>query len=418
MAKFAEITFVKAIELAKHSRQIKEKSEEKEEYSAELKNVAIEDPGENIEISEYPPSEKQETDQVIMLKGGFGAGKTRFTSKLPSVGEEHSKGVIAPDLGKRVLRRAMESVPHASAHIQGSQIAYQLFDEMIQRQVGDVVYDSSLSWPSDVQSYLEKSQKAGKRMVVFDIARNDIARALSVLKRSVGGDDPRIGPDFIIRSALNDKVNRAECMKVILNAKIKDGEESIAPEYRFVGADAKGWGTKEVMVIRPNSIKELDREMRERLALEGIEIDDEAGTVRLTKSKEDFANYYKTQFERLVKDLLAEIETMDGEGQAEYKKLSDTFSERSFALTFVPGKPIEDAAGLYEALPKTIQKALPKNALQEAFQTISPDIQQNFFEDIQSKQSFSYLDLPLITALIINKNLQSDPWMRYDPPLG
>lgn len=378
MAKFAETTFIQARELAKYSREIRGQGD---------------------------------TDQVIMLKGGFGAGKTRFIGKLPSIGEEHSQGVVAPDLGKRVVRRAMESVPHASAHIQGSQIAYTLFDEMIQHQVGDVVYDSSLAWSSDVESYLEKSQNAGKKMVVFDIARNDMARALSVLKRSVGGDDPRIGPDFIIKSALNDKTNRAACMQVVLNAKIKDGQEAIAPEYRFVGADAKGWGGKEVMLIRPGSITKVDDEMKARLALEGIEVDEKAKIVRLMKSKEEFENYYKIQFERPVKDLLAEIETANEDDKSEYERLSETFSGRSFDLTSAAGKPIEDTFSLYEALPEKIKKALPKKALEEALNAVGPDTRRAFFESIRGKNSFSYHDLPLTTALMINKNLQGDPWV-------
>lgn len=400
LAKFTEATFIKAKGLADHSISIRKQ----EEIGNGLNGTE-----ETSRVNE--DASKKVKDQVILLKGGFGAGKTRFTAKLPSVGDEHAQGVIAPDLGKRVVRRAMESVPHASAHVQGSQIAYKLFDEMIQHQVGDVVYDSSLARATDVTSYLVKSQKANKKMVVYDIARNDMARVLSVLKRTVGGDDPRIGPDFIIKSALLDKVNRAECMQVVLNAKVKEGQEMIAPEYRFVGTDAKGWGTKEVMVIRPGSITQLDNEMKERLALEGIEINEENNAVHLIKSSEEYENYYKTQFDRPVKDLLAEIETSDVDGKGEYNRLSGTFSGRSFDLVSSEEKTITDTSSLYKSLPEKIKKALPEKALEEAFKSVGPNARKEFFAFIKDKTSFSYLDLPLSAALIINKNLQSDPWL-------
>lgn len=395
IAKFTEVTFAKARELAKHSISVREQEEIQIAQSNQI--------GESASTTDV--------DQVILLKGGFGAGKTRFAGKLPSVGEEHAQGVVAPDLGKRIVRRTMESIPHASAHVQGSQIAFKLFDEMIQHLVGDVVYDSSLALPDDVRGYLEKSLQAEKKMVIFDIARNDMARALSVLKRSVGGDDPRIGPDFIINSAVKDKTNRAKCMQVILNASLEDGQEAITPEYRFVGTDAKGWGTKEVMVIRPGLITQLDNEMKDRLALEGIEVDEGNLTVRLTKSLEEYESYYKAQFDRPVKDLLTEIATTDEDGKGEFKKLSETFTERTFDLILTAGSPITDSSSLYKALPERIQKALPPQALDDAFKAISADARQAFFTSIQGNMSFSYLDLPLSTALIINKNLQSDPWL-------
>jgi hypothetical protein len=63
-------------------------------------------------------------NEIVLLKGGFGAGKTRQTTQLFN---DNAGGVVAPDKGKRVVRRAMPEIPHAAAHVQGSQIAYGLF---------------------------------------------------------------------------------------------------------------------------------------------------------------------------------------------------------------------------------------------------------------------------------------------------
>jgi hypothetical protein len=286
-------------------------------------------------------------NRVVLLKGGFGAGKTRMTKKL--IEEESTKGtsttesssreglaagVVAPDIGKRVVRRAMETVPHGIAHMQGSQIAFKLFDDMIQQVKGDVVYDSSLSFSDDVQKYLDKSLAAGKRMVIYDVARNDMARVLSVLKRSVGGDDPRIPPDFIINSALTDKKNRVACMNVILNAEIKKGQKT--PEYHFVGTNAQGWDTQEVMVLTPHNIQKKHPEMIERLALEGIkiEVNEDTGDVTVKDIKAVTEQEYKDKFRLTVREVLEGIDPgTDLEGQVEYEKLHDTFANRKFTLT-------------------------------------------------------------------------------------
>jgi septin family protein len=403
-------------------------------------------------------------NQIILLKGGFGAGKTRLANELM---QENAAGVVAPDLGKRVVRRAMPSVMHSSAHIQGSQIAFKIFDAMIQEQEGTIVYDSSLSKADDVKSYLQKSKISGKKMIIYDVARHDMARALAVLKRDVEGDDPRIPPDFIIRSAIQDKLNRAECMKVILE--YVDDKSVPPPEYHFIAGDRQGWNTAEVMTLLPKKIRQAHRRMKKRLEFEGIEIDRASHTVRFTKTSAELENYFNNQFERPVHAIMHDL------SEAEQSILYETFSKRKLDLNPDHGS-IDDASTFYEALPKNIQAVLPKNAVIQAFAAVKPETRKEFFaaiqaklqakrehleaklqekikrsekhlallkkkqsqgkgaarrnkrefldvqiaayekhlellnHDLKTKTFISYLDLPLRIALMIHQSLQKDPW--------
>lgn len=348
---------------------------------------------------------KNPKNQLILLKGGFGAGKTRLAGDLF---KENINGVVAPDLAKRVVRRSMEKVPHALAHIQGSQIAYKLFDEIIQKQIGTVVYDSSLSLAKDVSDYLKKSKKAGKKVVIYDIGRHDMARSLAVLKRNVKGNDPRIPPNFIIRSAINDKLNRVECMKVILNETNKEKlNESLSPEYHFLGANKKGWDTQKVLLITPYNMQQMAQEMKERLALEEIEINLDKCSLELTTDKNKLEKYFNQQFERSVQDILSELSVE--ESQIFY----EVFSKRVLISQTNQHSPIYNTKTFYEALPKKIKNSLSYEALDQAFQAINPTTREQFFKSIQSKrmESISYLNLPLKTALTIHHHLQEDPWL-------
>lgn len=400
---------------------------------------------------------KNPDNLLILLKGGFGAGKTRLAGQLM---KKKVSGVIAPDQGKWVVRRAMKEIPHPIAHIQGSQVAYKLFDDMIREQVGTVVYDSSLSLASDVKDYLSKSKKAEKKMVIYDVARHDMARSLAVLKRDIGGDDPRIPPDFIIRFAITDKLNRVECMKVVLEDEVTNENAAFAPEYRFIGADARGWNAEEVLILTPKSIVEKHPEMKKRLALEGIEVDVANNTVNLTLNEEQLKNYFAKQFERPAQDIMREL------SPEENKVFFNTFSHR--VLISDPQVLIHNETEFYNALPQEIKDLLPETAFKNAFAAIQPETRDHFFKSLQTahqlpakikktelnlavlkdkrdhtqkskagrakkanlntlidaketelknlnrqyKEDFpvSYLNLPLKTALIIHQSLKGDPW--------
>ena len=336
--------------------------------------------------------------KVMLLKGGFGAGKTRLANLLMG---EKSAGVVVPDTGKRVVRRSMESVLHSSAHVQGSQLAYKLFDELIEKQQGTIVYDSSLKFASDVKSYLQKSQNVGKKMVIYDVARNDMARTLSVLKRDVEGDDPRIPPGFIIHSAIQDKLNRVECMYIVLNDASKNA--AIQAEYHFMGGNQEGWDTQEVMVLGSNNAIEFKHEEAKKLLfLEGIELDDN-GQLHSLVNREKLTDYFEKQFELPVRIVMQQLSS------TERQTLMSTFENRVIPLET---NAIHDAKDFYAALPARINDVLSDKAVVEAFSSLKPETREAFFMNLQGKKSLSYMDLPLRAALTIHQNLKRDPWRK------
>jgi|GEM_PF-4949259 len=358
MAKFSEITFVKVLEMAKEHPEL----------------------------------------LIIFLKGGFGAGKTRLANQLMG---ENSGGVVAPDTAKRVVRQSMEQLPHSSAHVQGSQLAFKLFDEMIKKVKGTLVYDSSLSSDSDVKSYLEKCRQANIKPCIYDLARDDRARILSVLKRGVEGDDPRIPPDFIINSAIRDKLNRVKCMEAILNDKTQN--EALKPEYHFICGNEKGWDTQEIMVLTSNNIIEgIHEEMTKRLELEGIKFD-EKYQLQLTVTEEKLKEDFQVLFERPVKEIMEELST------EEKNILQSTFEKRTLDLT--NPENINDAKGFYDALAQNIKDVLSLQAVEDAFASLTEETRETFFTSIKTNPSLSYLDLPLRAALMIHQNLRADPWV-------
>ena len=341
-------------------------------------------------------SENHTSKNVVLLKGGFGAGKTRFINLMFG---EHAAGAVAPDKAKQIDRRSNSDIPHSAAHFHGLQAAYEMGNEMIHKQDGTVIYDSSLSNPADISNYLRECKKAGKKMVVYDVARNDMARVLSVLNRSVGGEDPRIPPDLIISSAVKDKMNRVKCMEVVLNNATND--KNLNPEYHFIGGDKEGWNTAEVMVLSSNGKIELQPNAEERLGFEGIQIHVKENKLELMHDEALLQKYYNDQFEKPVRDIMKEISV------SEQANLS-VFKSRSFPMK--PGVKVDSATDLYLALPKYIQAAISQKAFENSFASVQDDARHKFFSEIQSKSEFSYEDLPLRVALSIHQNLKSDPW--------
>jgi len=385
---------------------------------------------------------------VIFFSGGYGAGKSYFAKQLL---QEGATGAVSPDSGKQIVRRTSKKIPHSVAHIHGSQVAYKIFDNLIKNLSGTAVYDSSLSSPEDIAGYLKKSKAAGKKMVIYSIERKEIARVLAVLAREFEGEDPRIPPDFIIRSAINDKLNRVACMNVVLEYNENVKEEK-APEYRVYLGNRFGWDTQEVAVITPHHIEKVHHEMEKRLALEGIKIDMDTQTIRYTKTREELESFFTNEFERPVKEI------MKGLSRVESKKFFKTFGNRKL-IADVSQSPIHDVESFYEALSDNIKEALPKKAFKQAFESLKPETHNSFFNSIQSEKlqakinkqiahikyleqsvskrnkqrkreqlayskknlealeaqlhaPISYLDLPVRAALIINQNLLGDPWHK------
>lgn len=353
-------------------------------------------------------ADKHQEGKVILLKGGYGAGKTRLTGQLLN---DLSDSAMAPDVGKKVVRRSMESVTHAASHVQGSQLAYRLFFDMIKNLAGTVVYDSSLRYPKDIEQYLEKVKaynqtkavdQPSRKLIIYDVARNDMARALSVLKRSVTGEDPRVPPNVFIHAAVAEKLNRLKCMQVILQD--QERKENEVSEYHFIGGNQQGWDTQEMMVLSSNNKLSLTSELaKERLALEGIQLDKEQNTVHSALNEATLKQDFDNQFNRPVIEILKEL------SPEEQATLQEVFANRTFEIA--PLSPIDTPNALYHSLPERMQSAISPNAFQDAFTDLDADVKNAFFASIEGKASFNYLDLPLRAAFIIHQNLQHDPWV-------
>lgn len=349
----------------------------------------------HIEVSLVKALElaKGHTEQkVVLLKGGFGAGKTRLASHLY---QEKSVGVIAPDKSKEVVRRSLPKVPHHAAHVQGSELAYKLHAELIEKLAGTVVYDSSLSNPKDLENYIEKSNRAGKQVVVYDIYRHDLARALAVLKRRVSGEDPRIPPDYVISSSIQDKLSRLECINVVRKTKSADGKP---PEYHLYIADEKGWDTQEALVIRGDKIEATGHV--NRLPLAGLEYNSESSMLTMNVDEKDLKKHFAKEFERPVHEIMNEL------SDEEQKALLEEFSKR--VLPIDAAKKIVDLDSFISAIDPAFYMYASKAEIKSAFNGLSEEALKKFLKNI--KTPLTYLDLPLRVALVINQKLKIDPW--------
>lgn len=342
----------------------------------------------------------QNEESVVLMKGGFGAGKTRLTTQLF---DTHADGVIAPDKAKSVTRRAMPQVAHHVAHVEGSQVAYHLFNGLIRETQGTVVYDSSLNNPKDIQDCIQKV-KDSERMTqanpptlkIFDVARQDDARFLAVLRRDIGGEDPRIPPERMINAALLDKLRRHECIAVALN------EKELNVEYNFLSADASGWDTQFVCTFSSGGVQ-MNDQYRERLSLEGLVV--EGQKVSSTLKREQVLERYKETFQQTVSQINKNL------SQEEREMNEAVFGKRVVISPSNDRREVTKVTEIYALLTPKVQQAIPQAKFTAIFERLSQDQQKQLLEKINQGGSISYLDLPLFVAADFHCALTRDPWL-------
>lgn len=332
--------------------------------------------------------------QVVLLKGGFGAGKTRLAKKLF---EETSPGITAPDKGKEVVRRSMPAIPHAAAHVQGSQIAFRLFDDFIQQLQGTVAYDSSLRDPKDLISYMDKAEAAGKSITVNDVARYDMARILSVLARNVEGEDPRIPPSFIVHSAIGDKLRRHECMNAVLQS-----SSGARHSYDYYSADEQGWNTKKILTVTAGEITfhtSNEQEAHDLLALEGISYDADENKFILMQNKKELEAFFNEQLSKPVSEIM---NTLSPQNQTE---LSTIFEGRKIKVNSFPRDPLN----IYDCLDPHTHSCISKEAFNSIIDKEPLNSQAELLSLFQTAANtgvpLTYMELPLKTALLIHASL-------------
>ncbi|MDE1464444.1 hypothetical protein [Spartinivicinus poritis] len=386
--------------------------------------------------------------EVILYKGGFGAGKTTHSQERF---DGLADGVVAPDKGKTFIRKTM-NVTHAAAHVQGSNTTYNLFMGMINNLVGPIVYDSALSNPKEIEAFLKKADFApnksmslneknrdsessssikisqltksnsGKEMIgkparIIDVTRNDIARSLAVLSREIGGEDPRTPVGLVINGAARDRANRAACMNTVLNYKPdvsvrEDKKSNLFGQHHYelhVGNESK-MGTTHVLTINPGYVGfHINQEQADKaLASQGVKYNAKENQFEPISTEVEWKNYLTEQFQKNV----AELTTLIGKGEAEFR--SAGFAKRT--IQFSGAQPITTVESLYQAADDKFKDSISLVGFRAAFDELPIDKHQQVIEGIINKSiekgHVSYLDLPYILAAGIHQRLQSDPFIK------
>ena len=339
-----------------------------------------------------------------MIKGEFGSGKTRYVNeKFKGVAE----GVVAPDKGKEITRRSMPQLPHSIVHNEGSQVAFSFFDNLISAKTGTISYDSSLSNPKDIESYIDKIKKSKRFKLgasgnpavlrIVDIARKDDARFLAVLRREVDGEDPRILPNRMKWASAYGKENRPNCINTVLN------EKELTVEYVFHSGDEKGWNTEKVATFSKEK-REFTQGLEKRMTDENIEWDEKTKTAKPIKKQEELQKEYNELFQKPVERI------MDGLSEAENKINNECFSKRILLDNLSQESDIKSIEDLYDLLLPVIKNALPKESFVEAFKDVRQEVVKVFLTGVKEKGKLTYLQLPLEAAAIIHAKLGENPW--------
>lgn len=341
----------------------------------------------------------ENNSRIVLLKGGFGAGKTTLTRKLFP---EQEEGVMGPDMGKRVVRRALPDISHYSTFTQGSQVVYKLFHDLLNSAIGTIVYDSPLESPGDITNYLKLCKTSNRKMEIYDVARNDTARFLTVLKRDFKDDPSPISVKGVLESTIRTKTNRVNCMNVVLN---DDTEGKDAPVYHFCCSNEKGVDSQEVLTLSSNGVMKcnLSKEMvRERLALEYIELGDDQ-KLSFFLNEENLRAHYESILNQNVLFLCEDL------SPTEAAQVIEKLSTRILPL-IRSDSPIHDLKTLYDSLTPELQEMLTFEDFKAGFDPLDAGTLETFFQSIGNKTHLTYLDLPLRAALTVHSSLHGNPW--------
>ncbi len=326
---------------------------------------------------------------LVLLKGGFGAGKTAHAkTEYGSM----VNGVVAPDGAKRDAgRKSDETITHAAVHVEGSQMAYEVFDELIKSDLKQVAYDSSLSRPSDLKAYLEKAEKGQRVALVRDISRPDTLRMLTVLKRNVNGEDPRIPVRDVIAGAVRDKAGRAEVMNTLMKRQTDSKHE-----YHLVCGGDDGSPFREVVQFLSDGTPPRISDPR-LLESQGVRWDEASRQFKALQTEGELKMTLETQMRRSVRETLADYTGLSTRSSQDYET---TFTKRILLDTPLTGA---DPHAWYTALSPRMRQAISESDFVAVMNTID-------FATLSGKQPITFMDLPLGAALDFNSRLRSNPW--------
>ena len=363
--------------------------------------------------------QKHPEDQVVAYKGGFGAGKTSHGRAAFGLGEGEQplfSGSIAPDSAKNAVRRGVP-VSHNTAHLQGSNMAYSLFNGLIKQQgVGTVIYDTSLSRPSDVYDLIQKADQANKPLKIVDVTRDDRARLLAVLARNIEGEDPRIPVSYLLDGAQRDREARSDCMNIFLMKSLPEQTDSSESEvrkahtYEFHCGDDYGSDSKRLFTLKQGEWPEWNPELDHhnidvRLLSQGLRFNDETGRFEATSKNEGWSVSLIRELQNPVRDLVS------GLSDKEKEVRTKTFSARKLVLA----KPMAEATldEAYRSLSPELSDNLSKAAFNKSWVLLTPKVERDLLsrmkEASEKGEVLSYMDLPAVMALQMNSQLRETP---------
>jgi hypothetical protein len=215
------------------------------------------------------PGKDQEPPTVELAKGGFGAGKTFF---LKGEYEDAISGVIGSDRMKGEIRKLFPGATSDQVHIQSSVLANAIYDALLTSGVSRIVYDSAMTDPTYLASFILKAQKTGKAIVINDIVRTDMVRALGVLNRKIGGEDPNIPALHVLNAAAEEYATRLQCLALAFIPKEVFGPDSVPHtiEYCLYIGDENGGFAEQGIRIRYQSEPKEQRTIEYLFNPEGL----------------------------------------------------------------------------------------------------------------------------------------------------
>lgn len=194
--------------------------------------------------------------RIIAMRGGCGSGKT--TAVRQRYGESgifdangDVPGAVKPDYFKTVIIEKARTdlglaISSEQTHLESTGVCRMYSDKLVQEQGVSMLVDKQLDGAGDVEELIRAGHETGKSVEVLD---NDIPIELSafrVLRREIGGTDPNMPYQAVVRGYLGIRANRAQVVEAC--------RDEIVSDYALRAFDPE---TKEQIEV----IKKVDGEL-------------------------------------------------------------------------------------------------------------------------------------------------------------
>ncbi len=366
-----------------------------------------------------------------LAKGGFGAGKTSFLTR------EHgssSVGVVAPDRMKGELQHFIPGASSGQVHIQSSVLANALFDELNRSVQGRVVYDSAMTDPEYLGSFLQKAHETGKAAVINDIVRTDMVRALAVLGRKIGGEDPNIPVFHVISATVEDFATRRRCIALAVIPKELLGPDTVPCQidYCLYLGDEMGGFAEDGVRMR------YVQDPEEHCTVEYIYGSEDLSEEEKARTRSRIDTQLQALDISLTPEGMSGVSSVDEERRKEVKRkelcaafvcpVADVMTgppsqQKSMIQTCKCRCLVKDEAAQqcssWEEFSMLMQDPYVRSvfldtlhALQRPPAEVYPkwEDQHRIAEKLMRGEKVSYLDIPLALAIEMNSRLKEDPW--------